>query len=170
VRVACLAQLVNVIAPLMTNSTQVLRQTIYYPYAWALKYARGKVLDLAVESETYTLPRRQAGPPFQTQQAAEPVPYLDAVGTVDPQGRECCLLVLNRDLQAARELEVAWHDAVPSRVLTYETLTGSDLKAVNTFEQPKRVVPEPLEPPKPGSKMILKLPPKSYTVLRVSIS
>ena len=55
VRVACLAQLVNVIAPLVTNETGVLRQTTYYPYAWALKYARGRVLDLAVESETYPI-------------------------------------------------------------------------------------------------------------------
>ena len=50
VRLGCIAQIVNVIAPLMTNEKSVLRQTIYYPYAWALKYARGRVLDLMVES------------------------------------------------------------------------------------------------------------------------
>ena len=55
VRVACLAQLVNVIAPLVTNDRGVLRQSTYYPYAWALRYARGRVLDLRVESETYPI-------------------------------------------------------------------------------------------------------------------
>ena len=60
VRVGCLAQLVNVIAPLVTNDTGVLRQSIYYPYAWALQYARGRVLDLRVESETYPITRRRA--------------------------------------------------------------------------------------------------------------
>ena len=55
VKVACLAQLVNVIAPLVTNETGVLRQTTYYPYSWALKYARGQVLDLSVTSETYPI-------------------------------------------------------------------------------------------------------------------
>ena len=40
VRVACLAQILNVIAPLVTNKTSVLRQSIYYPYAWALQYAK----------------------------------------------------------------------------------------------------------------------------------
>jgi hypothetical protein len=49
VRVGCLAQLLNVIAPLTTNATSVLRHTIYYPYAWALQYARGRVLDLRME-------------------------------------------------------------------------------------------------------------------------
>ena len=60
VRVACLAQLVNVIAPLVTNDRGVLRQSTYYPYAWALRYARGRVLDLRVESETYPMRRRTA--------------------------------------------------------------------------------------------------------------
>src|SRR6185312_10132078 len=59
VRLACLAQILNVIAPLVTNKTSVLRQSIYYPYAWALQYARGRVLDLQVEGETY--PIRAAG-------------------------------------------------------------------------------------------------------------
>jgi alpha-L-arabinofuranosidase len=34
VRVACLAQLVNVIAPIVTNANGLLRQSIYYPYTW----------------------------------------------------------------------------------------------------------------------------------------
>ena len=48
VKVACLAQLINVIAPIMTNASSLLRQTIYYPYNWALQYARGAVLNLLV--------------------------------------------------------------------------------------------------------------------------
>src|SRR2546430_6220476 len=53
VKVACLAQLVNVIAPIMTNESGILRQTIYYPYAWALKYARGRALSIAPEGPGY---------------------------------------------------------------------------------------------------------------------
>src|SRR5437867_3821394 len=53
VRLACLAQLVNVIAPIMTNEDGLLRQTIYYPYSWALQYARGDVLSLASEGPAY---------------------------------------------------------------------------------------------------------------------
>src|SRR5262249_43208218 len=55
VRLGCLAQIVNVIAPLVTNETSVLRQSIYYPYLWALKYARGKVLEVRVQSDTYQI-------------------------------------------------------------------------------------------------------------------
>ena len=64
VRVGCLAQLVNVIAPLVTNETGVLRQSIYYPYAWALRYAKGRVLDLRVESETYAITAAGLQPDF----------------------------------------------------------------------------------------------------------
>ena len=62
VRVACLAQLVNVIAPLVTNDTSVLRQSTYYPYSWALRYARGRVLDLRVESDTYQISAEDCRP------------------------------------------------------------------------------------------------------------
>jgi alpha-L-arabinofuranosidase len=55
---------------------------------------------------------------------------------------------------------------MPTRVLACETLTGSDLKAVNTFEQPKLVVPKPLQAPSAGSKMTFKLPPRSYSVVQ----
>jgi len=51
VRVGCLAQIVNVIAPLVTSENSVLRQSIYYPYAWALKYARGNFFFNDVESD-----------------------------------------------------------------------------------------------------------------------
>src|SRR5579864_5573204 len=149
VRIACLAQLVNVIAPLVTNREGVLRQTIYYPYAWALHHARGQVLDLLLESESYEVPRLGQ------------VPFVDIVATAD--AGEQCLLMLNRDLANEREVTVTWASAAPARVLGVETLTGADLKASNSFDQPNRVVPQRLDAPKPGAKMTFKLPPRSYT-------
>jgi alpha-N-arabinofuranosidase len=165
VRVGCLAQIVNVIAPLVTNETSVLRQSIYYPYAWALQYARGRVLDLRVESETYEVKAEGLRPDFAREQA---VPYLDVAATLDPQNGQVCLLLLNRDLASEREVVLDWRDFKPSRVLACETLTGSDLKAANTFEQPRLVAPRPLEPPRPGATMTFKLPPRSYTVAHIA--
>jgi alpha-N-arabinofuranosidase len=165
VRVGCIAQLVNVIAPLVTNDTGVLRQSTYYPYAWALRYARGRVLDLRVDSETY--PIRGAGlqPDFARN---EQVPFVDVVATLDVQNSQACVLMLNRDLDAERELALEWRDATPTRVLACETLTGPDLKAFNTFEQPRRVAPQRLDPPAAGTRMAFKLPPRSYTVVQVA--
>jgi alpha-N-arabinofuranosidase len=167
VRVGCLAQIVNVIAPLMTNATSVLRQAIYYPYAWALKYAHGRVLDLHVESETY--PIRAAGlrPDFARD---DQVPYLDVTATLDPRNGQLCLLMLNRDLQNERDLTLDGREVTPTRVLASETLTGTDLKAANTFAQPTQVTPRALEAPPPATTMTFKLPARSYSVVHLATS
>jgi alpha-L-arabinofuranosidase len=167
VKVACLAQLVNVIAPLMTNSDLVLRQTIYYPYAWALKYARGRVMDLIVESDTYPIEAKGLRADFARD---EKVPYLDVAITVDGNNNRASVFMLNRDLGSPQEFTLDWRDPVPKRVLACETLTGGDLKATNTFDQPKRVVPKALDAPAARAKMIFKLPPASYSVAHFDIS
>jgi alpha-N-arabinofuranosidase len=152
-RIACLAQLVNVIAPLMTNRTSVLKQTIYYPYAWALHHCRGEVVDLVVTSPTYEV--ADLGD----------VPYLDVVATRDGQNGEATLLVLNRDLEKSRAIELVWRVAAPNRVKLSQVITGPDLKASNTFADPAKVVPQQLEPPKSlGSRMTVEVPAKSYSV------
>jgi len=158
VRIGCLAQLVNVIAPLLTNEKSVLRQPIYYPYAWALKYARGQVLDVAVKSNTYDAPN------------IGPVPFVDVVGTLDLPARRLTLLILNRDLEHERELSLAWREAPPAKVLTSQVLAGPDLKAVNSFEQPNRVVPRDLEPPRIAPKTLLKVPSASYSVVQFGLA
>jgi alpha-N-arabinofuranosidase len=166
VRVACLAQLVNVIAPLVTNDQGVLRQSTYYPYAWALRYARGRVLDLRVESETYPITPTGLQADFAR---TGDVPFVDVVATLDEPGRQAALLILNRDIKDERELTVEWDDIAPTRVLACETLTGSDLKAFNTFDAPRRVVPQTLTAPAAGNRMTLKLPPRSYTVVHLGL-
>jgi alpha-N-arabinofuranosidase len=98
------------------------------------------------------------------------VPYLDVAGTFDSQKGESCLLVLNRDLAKPRELEIVWREAAPARVVRAEVLTGDDLRAVNTFAQPQRVSPRPLETGKPGARMVVELPPRSYSVLVLGAS
>jgi alpha-N-arabinofuranosidase len=167
VRVGCLAQIVNVIAPLVTNETSVLRQSIYYPYAWALKYAHGRVLDLEIESDLYPIKAEGLRTDFARN---DQVPYLDVVATMNPQNGEASLFMLNRDLESERELILDWRDPSPTRVLACETLTGSDLKAFNTFEKPTLVSPRQLDAPKIGSKMTFKLPSRSYSVVQFATS
>jgi len=63
-----------------------------------------------------------------------------------------------------------FRDLAPQRVLAAETLTGSDLKASNTFERPTAVAPRPLEAPRPGATMTLRLPARSYSVIQLATS
>jgi alpha-N-arabinofuranosidase len=171
VKVACLAQLVNVIAPIMTNESGVLRNTIYYPYAWALQYGRGHALSIAPDGPTYNV--ASLGRPIESIGLAAPgfgdVLYLDISAVFDPDKKTATLFILNRDLAKERELEIVWHDLTPSKVTAFETITGTDLKALNTFADPKRVVPQTLEVPKAGSTMTVKLPARSYSVLSLAL-
>jgi alpha-N-arabinofuranosidase len=157
IKIACLAQLVNVIAPIMTNATGLFRQTIYYPYSWALQFARGDVLNVQVQSPTYEVARM------------EPVPYVDAAATLDPSNGQSSLFILNRDLSKPRQVEIVWEDNPPSRVLTSQVLTGDDLKATNSFDAPQRVQPRPADKPSlSGARATLELPARSYTVVQWS--
>jgi len=173
VRVACLAQLVNVIAPIMTNSTGMYRQTIYYPYAWALQYARGAALNLAVESPTYEVASSSTNnsrTDFASLGIGATVPYLDASATFDKAAGRYSVFLFNRDLSKAREVELLWEDAAPSRAIEAFTITGNDLKAHNGFDAPQNVAPKSFDKPATSSNRTrIQLPARSYTVLHFAV-
>jgi alpha-L-arabinofuranosidase len=158
VKIACLAQLINVIAPIMTDANGILRQTIYYPYSWALQYAKGAVLDLLVQSSTYEV------------SGLDQVAHVDVAGSLDRNDGKLSLFILNRDLSKSHNVEVVWEDAAPARVITGSILTGDDMKASNTFAAPKRVVPQPFAAPAvSGAKTTFEVPAQSYTVIQWSL-
>src|SRR5947208_4188313 len=157
VKVACLAQLINVIAPIMTNSSGLLRQTIYYPYKWALQYARGAVLNLLVESPTYEVSNMGQ------------VPYVDVAGTLSAQDGKVAIFALNRDLSKSRVVEIDWQDRIPGQVLVATVLTGTDLKAFNTFDTPQKVAPQTFAKPiTSGGRTKFEVPARSYTAIQWS--
>lgn len=90
--------------------------------------------------------------------------------SIDDSAGEAAVLMLNRDLERGCETVLEFQDVAPARVLTCETLTGVDLKAVNTFADPRRLAPQPLDSPVPGARMTFKLPPRSYTIAHLAVS
>ena len=147
VKIGCLAQIINVIAALVTNKESVLRQTIYYPYAWGIKYAKGTVLDLVVESETYPISRKyEASYSGGNRPQQEQTPYLDVSATHDPANGNCSILILNRDLDKDREVEIEFRDMTPTKVLAAKTLTGKNLQAANTFAKPNNIIGQDFGP------------------------
>ena len=156
VRIGCLAQLVNVIAPLMTNANGLVRQTILYPYSWALKYSGSAVLDLGFENAAE----------YQVS-ATEKAPYLDVAGTVESGSGVVSIFALNRDLAKTRQLEVDWQGKAGTKLNTSLVLTGGDLKAVNDFTAPTRVVPKDADRPVTnGGRTMIEVPPRSYSVFQ----
>jgi alpha-L-arabinofuranosidase len=79
------------------------------------------------------------------------------------------MFILNRDLSKARTVEINWQDKTPGAVLVSSVLTGTDLKAFNTFEAPQKVVPQPFDKPATTTgRTKLEVPARSYTVIRWS--
>jgi len=119
--------------------------------------ARGKVLNLLVESPTYDV----AG--------MGQVPYLDCVATSSDDGKTT-LFILNRDLSNAHEVEINWEDHAPARVANASVLTGEDLKAFNSFQTPLKIAPQTFaKPATTGTRTKLEVPARSYTVLQWSM-
>src|SRR5690606_28084911 len=112
VKMACMAQLVNVIAPIMTQTGGAAwRQTIFYPYMHGSRFGRGVALDVGVESATYHVDTFDA------------VPYIEAVATWDEANDSITLFAVNRDLDAATPLEGDVRAFPGYRVIEHTTLT-----------------------------------------------
>ena len=129
VKIACLAQLVNVIAPIMTSDTGAWRQTIFYPFAYTSTYGRGTVLNTLVK-----------GPVYDSKTYGD-APYLDAVLVWKEENEELTLFAVNKDLEEDMEIHCDLRQFAGYTITEHLVLTNDDLKAVNTEAQPDTVAP-----------------------------
>ncbi len=129
VKVACLAQLVNVIAPIMTSDTGAWRQTIFYPYYFTGKYGQGAALNTLVESPTYETAK------YGT------VPCVDCVAVDNEESGELVLFAVNKDLEEDIQLSMDLRQYAGYTVKEHVALENEDLYAVNTEAEPYKVRP-----------------------------
>jgi alpha-N-arabinofuranosidase len=170
VKIACLAQLVNVIAPIMTETGgPAWRQTIFHPFAQMSRWGRGRVLRTQVESPAYAAnyfdPRGSDNLYFPLPE----VPYLKVAAVEDAAGGTLTLFALNRHLEEALPLEVRLSGlGTVGAVETALQLRHRSLKATNTKEHPERVAPAMLKGVEvKGDRVSATLAPASWNVLRV---
>src|ERR671916_1082197 len=106
IKSACLAQLVNAIAPIMTETGgPAWRQTIFHPFAQMSRYGRGKVLRTQVESESYSANYYDPRGDLELTFPIPHVPYLK-VSAVATEGGGLTLFLLNRHLDEAMEVDI----------------------------------------------------------------
>ncbi len=169
VRCACLAQLVNVIAPIMTETGgKAWRQTIFTPFAQMSRFGRGDVLRTIVASDTYAAtyndPRGAADHPMHLPR----VPYLKLAAVAGADGG-LSLFALNRDLAEEMQLDVALGGFSDLALREASTLHHADLKAVNTAADPDRVAPIRLEGARVAQGALRAvLAPASWTMIRLA--
>jgi alpha-N-arabinofuranosidase len=158
VRIACIAQLVNVIAPIMTEPNgPAWRQTIYYPLLHASKYGRGAALDLQIVSPTYAT------------DGFDHVPFLEAIATVDDDAETVTIFAVNRSQTEPLELTGDLRSFPGYRVIEHLVLEHEHPKAVNTREQPNAVTPHGRgESTLDGARLHATLPKLSWNVIRLA--
>lgn len=158
VTVACLAQLVNVIAPIMTEpGGPAWRQTTFHPFAQASRHGRGRVLQVNVDSPTY-----------ETAKYGE-VPLLHATAVADDTTGAVTIFAVNRSQDEPLPLEVALRGTAVTSVVEHLVLADEDPEARNTLTDPDRVAPRPLAGTAlTGGTLTATLPPLSWNVIRLA--
>jgi alpha-N-arabinofuranosidase len=160
VKIACLAQLVNVIAPISTtNGGSAWRQTIFYPFLHASRYARGLSLDL----------RAERAPAYESRRFGA-VPYVDAAATVDEEAGEMAVFAVNRSSAEGADLELRLGGYEGWAVVEGIELAGAHPKAANTATRPDSVLPRRLDDGarNDGGVLRARLAPLSWNVIRLT--
>ncbi|MFC3300273.1 alpha-N-arabinofuranosidase [Arthrobacter agilis] len=155
---ASLAQLVNVIAPIMTEpGGPSWRQTTFFPFAITSRLAQGSVLELKLDAGTYETGEYGV------------VPLVDAVATHDDTTGAAAVFLVNRSQteELTVTIDVAALDGLTQ--VSAESLYDSDVYAKNTLEEPERVTMTPnTSVTLDGGAVTVTLPPVSWTAVSLA--
>jgi alpha-N-arabinofuranosidase len=171
VKTACLAQLVNAIAPIMTETGGAAwRQTIFFPFAQMSRFGRGKVLRTLVESDTYDSSYYDPRGTHELTFPVPDVPYLKLAAVAGETGG-LSLFMLNRDLKQEMEVSVEARSLGRLAVSQALELRHDDLQATNTRDAPERVKPLLLQHATiDHGRLRATLKPASWNVIHLSVN
>ena len=156
VKIGCMAQLVNVIAPIFTETGgDVFRQTTFYPFRDVCQWGRGVALDMKIRSQVYE------------DDEFGPVPYIEAVAVINDTVGELTVFMVNRDLNNSQELVVDFRDFATYSPQNHTFLKSDNLKSCNSLQQPFNVKSkEGKAPASSESDVSFILQPGSWNVFR----
>jgi alpha-N-arabinofuranosidase len=160
IAVACLAQLVNVIAPIRTEpGTSAWRQTIFFPFALTARHARGDVLR--VEPRSRMLQSVSRGD----------VPAVDVAATRDPDDGAITVFAVNRSETEPAVLDLTITGVGDYVAVEHVVLGGDDLHLTNNQRTPERVAPRISTAHRVADHgATAEIPPVSWTMLRLAPS
>lgn len=160
VKMACIAQLINVIAPIMTeNGGPLWLQTTYYPFLHASLYGRGTVLHPLVSS-----------PKYDSKDFTD-VPYLESISVYNEEKNEVTIFAVNRHLEEGLQLDVDLRSFGTVRMIEHTVLNHEDIKAVNTKLNPENVVPHTCGTTiADGGHVTAQLSKASWNVIRLRVN
>jgi len=156
-KIAFLAQIVNVISPITTTRDGLLKHTTYYPIMLFGRMASGNSLDVAVKA-----------PLIETREFGD-VSVLDVASSHNTETGTNALFIVNRSQTDSVTVDLCWQALKPARVTSAYQVAGTDPKAANSFEHPECIVARPIKAPDVNNGTgTLRLPPLSFTAIEVA--
>ncbi len=113
IKIACLAQIVNVIAPILTTTDSLLKQSIYYPFKLFSQLAAGAALDVHVKAPLYATPKYGD------------MPLLDVSASYDEAAGTSAIFIVNRSLTESVPVEIHWQDRRPKAITAVDDEDGA---------------------------------------------
>ena len=157
-KIACLAQSVNVISPIHTTRDGLLKHTVYYPFKLFSQLASGAALDLLVKA-----------PMYNTTKFGD-MPLVDVSASYDETNSASAIFLVNRSQTDSLSVDLHWQDRAPKIIKAVHQLSGTDPKAANSFENPNFLVAVAAAiPALDGQTATLILPPLSFTAVEVAL-
>lgn len=159
VKIACLAQLVNAIAPIYTQpGGPVMKQTIFYPFQQVSAYGRGQVLKPLLSCPKYS------------SKVYGDVPLLQTAVVYNQEADEISVFILNCDQREAIEIAFDFRSFGSIEPLEHVVLNGNDPGAVNSFEEPEKIKPHNEKIYRNNvNQLFVVLPKMSWNMLRFKI-
>ena len=159
VKIACLAQLVNVIAPIMTEKNgEVWRQTTFYPFSQMANYAQGTALRPIIEVDTYDC------------REYKEVPFLESIAVHNEKANEIVIFAVNRSKDEKMNLTVELEGFDVNKVVESCEMAGFDVKQSNTKDHAEvkpRIVDNTVIS---GQEVHAQLEALSWNMIRVSLN
>lgn len=158
VKLACFAQLVNVIAPMTTeNGGPIWKQSTFHPMRQVFQYGQGDALRVEAD-----------GPVVDTPRYGD-VPQLDLAATIDDESGDVVLFAANRSMSDALVVDVDLRAFDGIRPVDHVAMYGPDKDAVNTKDNPDNVVPRTQDTPVlDNNRLKAELPAMSWNVIRLT--
>jgi alpha-L-arabinofuranosidase len=154
-KIACVAQIVNVISWLHTQGDRLLKHPSFYAFKLVSNHARGDALDVSVKASMLDT------------KLYDSVPALDVSASFDGPTNQGAIFLVNRSQSEAVTTDIVWQDGKDVRIESAWQLSGTDPKAGNTWEDPDHLVAAAISAPAVDSaRVTLTLPPLSFTVLK----
>lgn len=156
IKIACLAQLVNVIAPIMTvKGGGIWKQTIFYPFADASNHGQGTVFDVRIDSETYNSRFGEAK-------------FIDSIVVNNEKG-ETVVFAVNRSTDSDADFSADLTGISNGKNAVHTALFGTDPLVHNSADEPDKITPSRIDGVSfTDSKLECKLPPLSWNMIVIS--